>query len=475
MGTTSIQRRLVAAVVISQLLLAIGLVAAAVYFTQRQLRNAFDVGLQGRAMSIAALVRYTEEQRPSLTFEGDLVPPSLEPGHPDLYEVRTPEGRLIARSPNWPADLAADWTRNGGHAEFSLGHDNYRGLRLEQVPVLDREGNEPSRDLLTVIYAASTAEMSAAVMHAGLYTALASSLLLCVTVLLALWGIRRGLRPLADLADSAAAVSASNWALHPSEAALRTTELVPLTRAMTAMLDCLHLAFTQQREFLANAAHELKTPVAILKSTLQSLLQLPRTAKEYRAGLEDALDDLARLEKLLHSMLRLARAEQWAGGLRRDLDAVDVAATCQVAVARLQPVAQERSIQVKVESSGTVLLQADADDLELVWSNLLENAIRFSPTGSSVQLRVRASGEHGYVEVEDCGPGIPESELSHVFERFHRGDASRARNSGGYGLGLAISKALIEAYGGSIRPVSKVGEGTKMIVSLPPFAPQHAR
>ena len=89
---------------------------------------------------------------------------------------------------------------------------------------------------------------------------------------------------------------------------------------MTSMLDGLHRSFTQQREFLANAAHELKTPVAILKSTLQSLLQRPRTSDEYRVGLEEALDDMARLEKLLHSMLRLARAEQWAAGnLRRDL------------------------------------------------------------------------------------------------------------------------------------------------------------
>ena len=148
-----------------------------------------------------------------------------------------------------------------------------------------------------------------------------SGLLLLITVGLAVWGLRRGLQSVwPNLREVPSAISTSNWELNPSEAARDTTELAPLTQAMTTMLDGLHRAFDQQREFLANAAHELKTPVAILKSTLQSLLQRPAQAEEYRAGLEQALDDMARLEKLLHSMLRLARAEQWAAGsARRDL------------------------------------------------------------------------------------------------------------------------------------------------------------
>ena len=125
--------------------------------------------------------------------------------------------------------------------------------------------------MLTVTYAAPTEQMTRAVARAGIYIAAGSGVLLLITVGIAVLGLRRGLRPLAELAASAALVNTSNWQLNPSEAALSTTELAPLTQAMTAMLDGLHRAFTQQREFLANAAHELKTPVAILKSTLQSL------------------------------------------------------------------------------------------------------------------------------------------------------------------------------------------------------------
>jgi two-component system OmpR family sensor kinase len=177
---------------------------------------------------------------------------------------------------------------------------------------------------------------------------------------------------------------------------------------------------------------------------------------------------MARLEQLMHSMLRLARAEQWAAGsARRELEAVEVGATCESAVERLAPVARERGITIHFVSNGPMPMRAEADDLELVWSNLLENAIRFSPTGGNVQLRARSDGRRGYVEVEDNGPGIPQSELAHLFERFHRGDSSRARNTGGYGLGLAISKALIEAYGGTITPESGPGQGTRMVVEVP--------
>jgi two-component system OmpR family sensor kinase len=468
MRQTSIQRRLIAAVVISQLLLAIGIVSVAVFFTRRQLRNAFDAGLHGRAMSIAALVRYSEDEHPTLIFEDDLVPPPVEKQHPDLYQVTTGDGRVLARSPNWPLDLQAIPKKDRQHANFAVDGIRYRAVRLENVPVLDREGDAPSTDVLTVTYAAPTDQMTRAIAHAAIYIAAGSGLLLLVTVALAVLGLRRGLRPLAELATSAASVNTSNWKLNPSEAAVSTTELAPLTQAMTAMLDGLHRAFTQQREFLANAAHELKTPVAILKSTLQSLLQRPRAAEEYRAGLEQALDDMARLEQLMHSMLRLARAEQWAAGsTRRDLEAVEVAATCESALERLASVARERGVTIHFVSNGPMPMRADADDLELVWSNLLQNAIRFSPAGGNVQLRVRANGQRGYIEVEDEGPGIPQSELAHLFERFHRSDSSRARNTGGYGLGLAISKALIEAYGGTITPASRPGQGMRMVVEVP--------
>jgi signal transduction histidine kinase len=468
MPKTSIQRRLIAVVILSQLLLATGIFFLSVYLTHRQLRVAFDSALNGRAMSLAALVQYSEDSEHPLEFQSGLVPPPLDSKHPDLYEV-SHAGRVLARSENWSQGLTMTTEgRDTQHADVTVDGVRYRALRLENVPILDREPDIPANDVLAVTYASPIEPMARAIGHLRLYIALGCMGLLCVSVPLAVWGLRRGLRPLAALATSAGEVSTTNWELNPPQEAWDTSELAPLTQAMTSMLDGLHRAFTQQREFLANAAHELKTPVAVLKSTLQSLLQRPRSSDEYRQGLEEALDDMARLEKLLHSMLRLARAEQWASGnLRRDLTPVDVGTTCQMAIERLQTVAQQRDVKIYLTTNGSMQLPADADDLELVWSNLLENAIRFSPEGEAVRISLHSENGCGYVEVADKGPGIPASEIHHIFERFHRGDVSRARDTGGYGLGLAISKALVEAYGGTIEPQSQPGEGTRMVVSLP--------
>jgi heavy metal sensor kinase len=334
--------------------------------------------------------------------------------------------------------------------------------------VLDREGTQTSSDTLTIFYAASIEDLQEAVWRAGGLFVGASVLLLLAAAAVAVWTIKRGLSPLAQLASGAAQVSPANWELRASPDSQNTVELAPLTQAMTTMLAKLQQAFTSQREFLADAAHELKTPVAILKSTLQSLAQRSRTPDEYRAGVEGALEDTLRLEKLVHSMLRLARAEQRASGsLRGDLEEIDLTGTCEMAIAHLTPLAESRHIELEFNRHAEPKLRADAEDLELVWRNLLQNAIQYSPSDTTVQMTISRNGDHAEVAVCDRGAGIPQEQVERIFDRFHRADTSRARNTGGYGLGLAISKAIVEAYGGNITVETAVGSGTTMTVRLP--------
>jgi signal transduction histidine kinase len=154
---------------------------------------------------------------------------------------------------------------------------HYRTVRLDRLPVLDREGPDTkSNATITVIYAAPTDEFREDLWHAAILTLAGSLLLLAIATLVVAWAIRQGLSPLATLAVSAGKVSASDWNLNLPEDATATEELAPLTHAMETMLATLYRAFSSQQEFLANAAHELKTPVAILKSTLQSMVQVPR-------------------------------------------------------------------------------------------------------------------------------------------------------------------------------------------------------
>src|SRR5215469_5058969 len=247
MPMTSIQRRLITTVVISQLLLALGLVGGSVYLNRRLLRRAFDNALNERAMSVAALVRYSEEDPHQLIFESDLVPPPLERNHQDLYQVTTVAGAMIARAPDHDGTSEFANVSLGGYRDFAFGGVAYRGVRL-QIPVFDREPDMHTTDMLIVSYASPLDELNRQVLLAGIYTGAGTTLLLLVSVVFATWGLRRGLRPLSDLADSAALVSPAHWELDPGAEALNTRELVPLTDAMRTMLEGLHRAFDQQRQ-----------------------------------------------------------------------------------------------------------------------------------------------------------------------------------------------------------------------------------
>jgi signal transduction histidine kinase len=462
----SLAGRIIARVIVCQLILTAALTTVAVLYARRELGRGFDAALSGLAANTLAAVRYTDTDVPNLLFDPSLIPPSSNRRHPDLFEIRRSNGKLLARSAGpLPVELGA----GGTFANFMLNGIPYRAIVLQQVPVLDREENISVPQRVTVTYAASRVRMREQLAELGFSVAGVSLLLLFVVSAVAAWGVRRGLEPLRELAGQAGAISVLNWEFRPPAAASRAKELAPLTAAIETVLDRLRESFRQQRDFTSDAAHELKTSVAIVKSTLQTLLQRPRPEHEYRAGLESMLEDCGRLEDLLGRLLRLARIEQWAeNGMNRKLGTTEVTSTCEAAISRIQALAQARNIQIELTAPQAVHLQADPEDLEAIWVNLLENAVHYSPAGSTVAIHVERNGAGtARVSVQDSGPGIPEEQLPHVFQRFYRGDPSRARSTGGFGLGLAICKAMVTAYGGQIQAVNRDGQGTEMRVQLP--------
>ncbi|HUK23715.1 MAG TPA: ATP-binding protein [Terriglobales bacterium] len=467
MKRRSITRRLIVSVVVTQLILTAGVVALSTYLTKWQLRSAFDSALHGRAMSVAALVRFSEDEHPHLIFDSAQAPPSLDHEQQDMYEIFGSDGKVIGRSPQWADPVATSQPAGRPYWNAQVGHERYRVIRLD-TPVLDSEGPEVTASAtITVLYAASTDEIRERVWEVAILASMGSLVLLGLATAITVWAVRKGLGPLAALATSAGEVTARDWKLHAPEEALATIELAPLTAAMDRMLATLERAFTSQREFVTNAAHELKTPIAVLKSTLQLALQKPRTADQYRNDLQNALEDAARLESLTHSMLRLARAEQLRPGQRLDLPTLDLAASCETSAERWRPLAEAKSVRVQLETGGTPQIKGDPDDLEIIWNNLLDNAIRYSPPGGEVRLTISRDNGQARIEVRDQGPGIRQQDLQNIFGRFHRSDASRSRETGGYGLGLAIAKAMVEAYGGTIGAETLPSRGTAFCVKLP--------
>ncbi len=477
----SIAFRLIAAVLAVELTSSLLVAVLSLAYERHIHFRAFDTMLRGRTDSVLGAVQDAEDAEDNVMLDqADLHLPSE-----DIYEVYDERGRLLGRSPQWPA--AADGqsmtaltpaqltsTPNDSISHAKLLGRHYRLLLRHGSRIVDPD--EPGGHKLrkvTVLYGAPTERVWSDIRSAVAFYAAGSILLLAITGPLIAWLLHRGLEPLRQLAALAARVSVNNWQFSPPESARTTAELAPLTEALESVLNRLEEAFVQQRTFVSDAAHELKTAVAVTKSSLQLLTLRKRTAPEYQAGLERCVTDVERLEELVGKMLALARVES---GHRNGVSApsiCDIAACLRSAEAELGTIAALRHVDVHIagQSPSSLLVPLSAEDCSLLVSNLLLNALQHSPPESAVQLRLSlvlvSDGLSVLLTVEDQGEGIEAAALPHVFDRFYRGDASRARSTGGAGLGLAIAKAIVERAGGSIELASVVGKGTKVTVLLP--------
>jgi signal transduction histidine kinase len=230
------------------------------------------------------------------------------------------------------------------------------------------------------------------------------------------------------------------------------------------------LAFQRERQFLSDAAHELKTAVAIQKSTLQLLEQDKMSEEEYRLGIERALEDTARTERLVADMLMLSSLEHAQRTVGR-IDGTEPAASLNEslyrAIDRLAPLAKLKSVSIAFAPYGDLLVDARESELGLLWTNLIENAIQHSPPDSKVLIELSNCDDCVCtIRISDSGSGISLQDLPHVFERFYRSDNSRSRSTGGFGLGLSIAKAIVEKNQGTIRIQSTPQTGTRVEVEM---------
>jgi signal transduction histidine kinase len=269
---------------------------------------------------------------------------------------------------------------------------------------------------------------------------------------------------LRQLAAEAAGVSVDSWDFAPPQRARMIKELAPLTIALETVITGLEHAFMQQRRFVSDAAHELKTAVAVLKSSLQLLTLKQRTALEYERGIERCQLDCDRIEETVAKMLTLARVETKSAPAS---DATDLTSLLRQVTEQFDSMAELKRLQILVLAEGPVMVDVQPEQLQLLCGNLLLNALQHSPAGSAIRAVVQQDGTHAELAIEDDGEGIAAEDLPHVFDRFYRGDPSRSRNTGGTGLGLAICKAIASRWQGTIDISSSLGIGTKVTVRFP--------
>jgi two-component system phosphate regulon sensor histidine kinase PhoR len=222
-----------------------------------------------------------------------------------------------------------------------------------------------------------------------------------------------------------------------------------------------------RQEFVANASHELKTPLSVIKVNVETLLDGAMEDEQHRVGfLEQIARQSDRLHALILDLLSLARIE--SGDQVLDFQPVALEGVLRACVERHRPRAEAHHQTLTIEAGPAgVVLWADEDAVDQVLDNLLDNALKYTPDGGEVRLRWSVNEGHGSFQVADTGIGIPPGDLPRIFERFYRVDRARSRELGGTGLGLSIVKHLTQAMNGSVNAASELGKGSVFTVSLP--------
>lgn len=245
-------------------------------------------------------------------------------------------------------------------------------------------------------------------------------------------------------------------------------ELGRLAVTFNRMIARLQAAFERQRQFTADASHEMRTPLAVMRGDIEIALRRDRKPEEYRSVLTSNLEEIIRLSHLVEDLLMLARAD--AGQSLLQCEPMDLAELCAQVTEYLSPLAEEKGQRLLYTPPEITPLKisGDAQRLKQMLLNLLDNAVKYTPANGSIRLRLMQDQHDAILSLSDTGRGIPEEDLSHIFERFFRHSRSTSdKTVQGFGLGLSIVKWIVDSHGGKISAASTQGQGTTFTVKLP--------
>jgi heavy metal sensor kinase len=365
------------------------------------------------------------------------------------------DNTVIANSAGY--DIPITRITNGGESFETVWLDETQPLRIYTLPLT----YAPDLALQVGISLRETREIQKDVLG------ILSILLLITGTLAPLSGwflANRALVPIRAIAQTAAEINETDLSRR-LDLASSEIELEQLVQTFNAMLDRIERAFQQQRQFTTDVAHELRTPLSIMQTSLDVTLGRKRSEAEYQAALLSVQEEVQRLSKLAHTLLILARSD--TSELILNMTAFDLSLMIITVVEQFIPIAEDKKLTLERDVIPGVVLVGDEARLIQVVFNLIDNAIKFTPSGGLVKIGAHKMDHFVKITIKDTGQGIAEEDQRRIFERFYRTEPSQNRNQGGFGLGLAIAKQVVTLHHGDIRVHSTPQSGAEFVVLLP--------
>jgi heavy metal sensor kinase len=363
--------------------------------------------------------------------------------------------------------------RNDGHVVYVSGMPHDRSFDPAAVPLIPPTHKGKSGPVLLAAHS-----YNGYIVDVGLPTARTEETIrqvlfmlavgLPIAVVVAVGGgfilVRRALKPVDNLSQKAAAITQHN--LSERLPVVRTgDELERLSLSLNIMIGRLEDAINSSKQFVADASHELRTPLAVLRGELENLAQDLEIKPQTRETLGSSLEEVDRLAEIVEGLLALSRLD--SGESHNQWMKFDLAELVSTTADQMSLLAEDKNINVVCEHAVPVVIEGDQSRLKQVVVNLLDNAIKYTPNGGRITLRIAQEGEHAVLDITDDGIGIPAEALPHVFKRFFRVDGSRSRDQGGAGLGLSIVKSICDAHGARVEVSSTPGQGSRFRVRQP--------
>jgi heavy metal sensor kinase len=440
----------------SVLAAGLALFASAIWIaTERSFHASVGENLVERARGVANLIDSEFDESSPGHLQEELSEYTAAAPQGDLISVRDEAGRELLSTKSvvlaWPSRIEG---RTFGNVSARPGH--YRTLALSETTHGHRF------DILVAVPLAGIEDLLRRVRVLLLTMA---PIVLLLASLGGYWLSRRVLAPVDEMTSAARLISIQNLSQRLKTPTTKD-ELQRLSETWNDMLDRLEAAFKRLTQFTADASHELRTPIALIQTTAELTLRRERSAETYREALGQVVVEAERTSRLIEDLLTLARAD--AGLPSLPMDRLELAPLVREVCRQGSVLAEARHVALTADMpEGPVYVRGNDAALRRLFLVLLDNAIKYTPSGGSVAVSLAADPGGATVEVQDTGVGIEESALPHIFERFYRADPSRNRSEGGSGLGLSIAKWIVESHHAEIQAESEAGRGSVFRVRFP--------